>query len=97
MSFEHPRSKNNERADAVMRKIRDGESASVPAAVRQILRNELITHEPDVKRIMSEIASILRQRQLDDDADEIHRELLEEKMLEGAEEARLQRGGDPED
>jgi hypothetical protein len=51
---------------------------------------------------MGEIASILRQRQLDDDvdqiaADEIHSELIEEEMLEGAREARLQRGDDPED
>lgn len=97
MSFERPASKNDKRADAVMRMIRDGEALSVPVAVRQILRNELITHEPDVKRIMSEVGMVLRKRQQYDEEDEIHRELQEEEMLLGAQEARLQRGDDPND
>ena len=97
MSFEHPRSKNDERADAVMRMIRDGEYTSVPTAVRQLLRNELITHEPDVKRIMSEVGSLLQKRQQYMEEDEIHNELQKEEMLRGAKEAEHQRGGDPED
>ena len=97
MSFERPKSKTEERADAVMQKIRDGEHSSVPAAVRQILRNELITHEPDVKRIMSEIGTLLQQRQQYEDENEIHLQIQEEEMRLGAMEARLQRGGDPED
>ena len=97
MSFEHPRSKNDERADAVMRMLRDGEYPSVPAAVRQILINERITHEPDVKRIMSEVGAVLQKRQQYNEEDEIHNELLKEEMLLGAMEARLQRGGDPLD
>jgi hypothetical protein len=96
MSFEQPKSKNEERADKVMRMIRDGEYSSVPAAVRQILINELVTHEPDVKRIMSEVGAILQKRQQYAEEDEIHRELQKEEMLLGAQEARLQRGGDPE-
>ncbi len=98
MSFERPRSKNDERADAVMRLIRNGECRSVPEAVRQVLRNELVTHEPDVKRIMSEVGTLLQQRQLlDDDEYTVWEDIRKEEMLRGAEQAYWQRGGDPED
>ncbi len=97
MTFERPRSKNDERADAVMRLIRDGECRTVPEAVRRILRNELVTHEPDVTRIMSEVGTILQQRQQYAEEDEIWDEMRHDEMLRGATEAYWQRGGDPKD
>ena len=80
-----------------MRMVRNGDAASIPTAVRQVLRNELVTNEADVKRIMSEIGTVLKQRQQYQEEEEIYRELQEEEMIAGAQEARLQRGDDPED
>ena len=97
MSFERPRSKNDERADAVMRLIRDGEYSSVPEAVRRILRNELVTHEQDVKRIMGEIGTLLQSRQQSDEEAEAWQDIEREEMLRGTEQAYWQRGGDPKD
>jgi len=95
MTFERPRDKNEERADAVMRLVRDGRS--VPEAVRQILRNEMVTHEPDVKRITSDIGGILQKRQQDNEEDDAWRDIEQEERMRGAEQAYWQRGGDPED
>jgi hypothetical protein len=81
----------------VMRRIRDGDSATVPEAVRQILRNELITDERDVTRIMSEVGTILQQRQQYAEEDAVWDDLRHEEMLRGAEQAYWQRGGDPKD
>lgn len=97
MSFERPQSKNEVRANTVMQLIRAGKCKSVPEAIRHVLRNEMITHEPDVERIMSEIGTLLQQRRQLEDEDDIHRQIQEEEMLVGAEETRLQRSGDPED
>ncbi len=97
MSFERPLNKDNERADAVMRLIRDGQCASVPEAVRRVLRNERVTHEPDVKRIMGEIGTLLQSRQQYAEEDEVWRDIEQEERLRGAEQAYWQRGGDPKD
>lgn len=80
-----------------MRRIRDGDSATVPEAVRQILRNELITDERDVTRIMSEVGTILQQRQQYAAEDAVWGDIRHEEMLRGAEQAYWQRGGDPKD
>ena len=97
MTFERPRSKNDERADAVMRLIRDGECKNIPEAVRQILRNELVTHEPDVKRIMGEIGTLLQARQQYAEEADAWSDIEREEMLRGTEQAYWQRGGDPKD
>jgi len=97
MTFERPRSKNDERADTVMRLVRDGECASVSEAVRRVLRNELVTHEPDVKRIMGEVGTLLQARQQYAEEDEVWRDIEREEMLRGTEQAYWQRGGDPRD
>jgi hypothetical protein len=76
--------------------MRDGECRNVPEAVRQILRNELVTHEPDVKRIMGEIGTLLQSRQRHLEEDDAWKDIEHEEMLRGTEQAYHQRGGDPE-
>jgi trimethylamine:corrinoid methyltransferase-like protein len=96
MGFERPKSKNDERADAVMRLIRDEECSSVPQAVKRILTNEGITHVPDVTRIMSEVGTVLQKRQQYAEEEAAWDDMERAEMLRGAEQAYRQRGGDPE-
>ena len=46
-----------------MEQLRSNRQENYPAAIRQVLRNELITDEQDVKRITSEVASYLATKQ----------------------------------
>lgn len=86
--------KTFDRAQETMRRIRSGQSKTVPEAVRQILINERITHPPDVKRIQSEVATMLNAWK---EENKIWDEKRDEENRLGAEQAQRERGGDPED
>ncbi len=93
-SFGNTKSKNEVRADEVMERLRDKKSPSVPAAIRQVLRNEMITNESDVKRIQSEIGALLAERKISHEEEVDYEKSLKERE---ALEMIRQRGGDPED
>lgn len=102
--FEGSYNKNRERARQVLKKMTE-DGFSYPAAVRQVLVNERVTHEPDVQRLMKELSALVdaeRERMLDEQ--EILAELREERIQEERKRTeedlrRVQeeRGGDPED
>ena len=97
MSFEKAKDTNELRADEVMRLIHEGICKDVPTAVRKILRDELITHEPDVKRIMEEIGTLLARRKQILYENKMIDELEAELRTEEAALMQKERGGDPED
>jgi len=97
MNPERQKSPNELRADAVMESLRTGKHKTVPEAVVQILKNEGITHDPDVTRIMSEVGTILQKRKQYVDENQAWEDMHRDDMIRGATEAYWQRGGDPDD
>jgi hypothetical protein len=73
---------NRTRALAIIEKTKLG--VSYPAAVRQVLRNEFITDEADVSRIIKELSSIVDMVKKQQDFEEAAHEAETARMQEEA-------------
>ena len=86
-SFKRPENSEStieRRGRLAMDLIRTKTCNSYPAAIRQVLRNELVTNDQDVKRITSEVASYLASKTSQHEESEAWKELENEILKRDA-------------
>lgn len=102
-SFENLSSEQKEWVREIAQKMEDG--MQYFPAVRQVLANHRVTHQPDVERLMKTFsrpvdeirADLQAEATVDADIEETMAEIRREELLADMERTKQERGGDPED